>query len=56
MKIYVINKLALKNKIIGSNFFLLEGVNGSFGYYVSESLKNEIENAGCTGIQFEEVS
>jgi hypothetical protein len=29
--------------------------NGGIGYYISEKLKNEIEEAGCTGIEFEPV-
>lgn len=38
-----------------TDFFLLEDVNGGIGYYVSETLKGEIENAGCTGISFVEI-
>ena len=30
-------------------------VKGAIGYYVSSYLKNEIEDAGCTGIEFEPV-
>ena len=34
------------------HFFVLRSVPGGVGYYVSEKLKNQIEDAGCTGIRF----
>ena len=34
---------------------MLKYVNGGIGYYVSEKLKQEIEDAGCTGIEFQPV-
>jgi len=34
------------------DFFVLSYVRGGIGYYVSEKLKKEIEDAGCTGIRF----
>jgi hypothetical protein len=36
-------------------FFCLTNVYGGVGYFVSEILKAKIEEAGCTGIEFEEV-
>ncbi|MCD8439772.1 hypothetical protein [Tenacibaculum finnmarkense] len=37
------------------SFFVLNNVYGGYGYYISEKLKNEIENQKLTGIQFEEL-
>ena len=42
-------------KTLNNNLLILYPVNGAVGYYVSEQLKKEIEDAGCTGIDFEEV-
>ncbi len=50
---YTIEKIAFKDKL--TDFFILDGVSGGIGYYVSEKLKNEIEEAGFTGIEFEAV-
>ncbi len=50
---YLIEKLALLQ--VYQDFFILGGVSSGIGYYVSEHLKNEIEEAGCTGIEFEPV-
>lgn len=36
-----------------SDFFALNYVEGGVQYFVSENLKNEIEKAGCTGIEFQ---
>lgn len=47
----IIEKLSLNNVI--EDFFILKYVNGGIGYYVSEKLKNEIEDACCTGIEFQ---
>ncbi|PWN60447.1 hypothetical protein [Chryseobacterium viscerum] len=35
------------------NFLALKNVEGGIQYLVSETLKNEIEDAGCTGIEFQ---
>ncbi|MDL2143562.1 hypothetical protein QQY79_13610 [Flavobacterium tructae] len=52
-------ELYFKNIIIKDNiledFFLLRYVEGGAKYVVSEKLKNEIEDAGCTGIEFQPV-
>lgn len=53
IEIITIRNLALKEDIINEDFFALKYVSGGVGYYVSEKLKNEIENAGCTGIEFQ---
>ncbi|MFY7898917.1 MAG: imm11 family protein [Chitinophagaceae bacterium] len=50
---FTIEKIAFKNGL--TDLFVLDGVSGGIGYYVSEKLKNEIEEAGCTGIEFEPV-
>jgi hypothetical protein len=34
----------------------LRGVYGGLGWYVSELLKDEIEKAGCTGVEFKDVN
>jgi hypothetical protein len=49
-----INRLIL-NKNLTSSLLLIRWVSGGFGYYVSEKLKREIEDAGCTGIEFEPI-
>ncbi len=54
-KIYTIDKVVLKGDILSENFFLLEGVSGAIGYYISENIKYEIEKLGCTGIDFLEI-
>ncbi|PRB06184.1 hypothetical protein CQ046_03175 [Chryseobacterium sp. MYb7] len=53
LEITIIEKLALKEDIIGDDFFSLRYVSGGVGYYVSEKLKNKIEDTGCTGIEFQ---
>jgi hypothetical protein len=50
MEIIKIEKLALSG--VNEDFFMLKYVNGGIGYYVSEKLKQEIEDSGCTGIEF----
>jgi hypothetical protein len=40
------------NKIIVEEVCTIERVRGGAGYFVSEKLKQEIESAGCTGIEF----
>lgn len=54
-RIYIIDEPKLYTDKINEEFFLLEGVAGGIGYYVSETLKNEITEAGCTGIAFSEI-
>jgi hypothetical protein len=48
---FIVN-LKLKDSL-DEDFFALKDVEGGIGYFVSETLKNEIENAGCTGIEFQ---
>jgi hypothetical protein len=48
-----IEKLVLKN--VNESFFILKYVNGGIGYFVSKKLKQEIQDAGCTGIEFQPV-
>lgn len=50
----VIDKVSLRNDLIVDIFALSPTTNGGIGFFVSEKLKNEIENAGCTGIVFTE--
>jgi hypothetical protein len=54
-----INHLIKSPHLFGTNirehFFLLENVDGGVGYYVSEDLKNQIVEMGCTGVQFTEL-
>ena len=54
-KTYSISKLSLFTQNINEDFFLLSGVSGGVGYYVSENLKCEIENLEITGIEFLEI-
>ncbi|WP_374172155.1 hypothetical protein [Flavobacterium tructae] len=51
--IYISN-LKIKKDFL-SDFFLLLNTENGIGYIVSEKLKKEIENAGCTGIEFQPV-
>lgn len=51
----LITKVVLIPSKKNVNLCLLRHVNGGIGYYVSSYLKNEIEDAGCTGIEFEPV-
>ncbi len=48
-----VEKLVLNN--VNESYFILKNVNGGIGYYVSEKLKQEIEDAGCTGIEFQPI-
>ena len=48
-----IEKLFLNNNV-SDNFFILRYVFGS-KYFVTETLKQEIEDAGCTGIEFQPI-
>lgn len=47
-----IEKLILKEELITEDFFMLKHVFGG-NRFVSEKLKQEIEQAGCTGIEFQ---
>lgn len=47
-----IEKLILKEELITEDFFMLKHVFGG-NRFVSEKLKKEIEEAGCTGIEFQ---
>ncbi len=49
-----VRKIVLMSDLL-ENFIVLDNVYGGVGYYVSEKLKAEIEEAGCTGIEFEPV-
>ena len=49
-----IDKIVFKNKI-DYNFCTIENVSAGVGYFVSEKLKEEIESAGCTGIEFQPI-
>ena len=51
MEVVTINSIFL-NERVNEDFFLLK--NG-VKYIVSEKLKQEIEDAGCTGIEFQPV-
>lgn len=53
-KLYIVNVVFSTQK--AQDFMQLTHVNGGIGYYVSEKLKKEIEDAGCTGITFEELN
>lgn len=52
MEIVSVNKIYL-NKSVNEDFFILRHVEGGVKYVVSEKLKQEIEDAGCTGIEFQ---
>ncbi|WP_276977724.1 DUF1629 domain-containing protein [Flavobacterium filum] len=54
MEMVKIEKLSILDSI-DENFFMLKHVLGGIGYFVSETLKKEIEDAGCTGIEFQPV-
>jgi hypothetical protein len=46
-----IEKVVFKSKV-DHNLCTIRRVSGGAGYFVSEKLKEEIELAGCTGIEF----
>lgn len=52
-KLYV-NKIVLNN-LVSRDFFLLRNVEGGAKYVVSEKLKYEMEDVGCTGIEFQPI-
>jgi hypothetical protein len=47
-----IDRFIISENIV-ENFFALENIEGGRGYFVSEKLKQEIEVARCTGIEFQ---
>ena len=51
---FTIKNIALISSL-EEHFFALENVEGGRGYFVSENLKNEIEVAGCSGIEFQPI-
>ncbi|WBX96183.1 imm11 family protein [Chryseobacterium gambrini] len=51
-EIITIEKLTLKENSIPDEFFMLRYVFSGI-YFISEKLKKEIEDAGCTGIEFQ---
>ncbi len=48
---FFIEKLSLID--VKEDFFILRDIEGGAGYFVSEILKKEIEDTGCTGIEFQ---
>jgi hypothetical protein len=53
-EIVTINNILLINNIM-DDFFILRHVEGGVKYIVSEKLKQEIEDDGCTGIEFQPI-
>lgn len=51
---FYIKKVVVKSNI-KEQILTIENVYGGVGYYISEKLKQEIESADCTGIEFEPV-
>jgi len=51
---FYIEKIELKQNI-QENFFMLKNVEGGVQYIASEKLKKEIEDANCTGIEFQPI-
>lgn len=49
-RMLMIENLFLKES--SKDLVILRWVNGGIGYYISEKLKQKIEDAGCTGIEF----
>ena len=47
-------QIVLKENI-RDDFFMLRGIEGGLGYFVSERLKKEIEENQCTGIEFQPI-
>ena len=52
LEVITIQKVALNEDLITEDFFMLKHVFGG-NRFVSEKLKQEIEQAGCTGIEFQ---
>ncbi|AZI22995.1 hypothetical protein EIH07_08075 [Chryseobacterium taklimakanense] len=53
LEIIEIERLALNTISINEDFFALKYVEGGIGYFVSETLKQEIEKSGCIGLEFQ---
>ncbi|MDP5201331.1 imm11 family protein [Flavobacterium sp. DG2-3] len=53
-ELFYIEKIKLKENI-QEDFFMLKNVEGGLKYVVSEKLKKEIEDAECTGIEFQPI-
>jgi len=51
LETFNVKKLILKD--VKEDFFMLKNVEGGAGFFVSEKLKKEIEDVGCTGIEFQ---
>lgn len=52
--------LYIKNLVfkspIGKNLLAIDSISGGIGYFVSEQLKLEINQANCTGVEFESIN
>ena len=59
MLLHKINNLFIDKVVFNSridySFCSIERVAAGVGYFVSEKLKEEIELAGCTGIEFHPI-
>ena len=53
-EIVLMSNIYLKDNI-DDDFFVLGQIEGGLKYIVSEKLKKEMENAGCTGIEFQPI-
>lgn len=53
-EIVTIDNILLKDDI-KDDFFILRHVEGGIKYIVSENLKQEIEEEGCSGIEFRPI-
>ena len=51
---YVVEHYVLKDNL--PDFFILVSLNIAFGYFVSEAVRRQIEDAECTGILFLELN
>jgi len=54
LETFYIEKVELIDNV-SEDFFMLRYVEGGVKYVVSEKIKKEIEDAGCTGIEFQPV-
>lgn len=54
METVTINNIYL-NENVNEDFFMLNYVESGVKYIASEKLKKEIEEAGCTGIEFQPI-
>ncbi|KAF2518772.1 hypothetical protein E0W68_08465 [Flavobacterium salilacus subsp. salilacus] len=55
IEIVTIEKIYLKEESLDKDFFVLQRTFGGISFVVSEKLKKEIEDAGCTGIEFQPI-